>query len=487
MAGCWGQTPTEPPCTVASISIAPQALNLLLGGATGSVTATLVTSGCAAPPEVVWASSNSAAVSIAGAGPTVTLTAVAASGVVVRITATSGGQTTFMNVTVVSEPAIGLSPSSVNIIVPQNGPAVSTRMVTISNAGGGTLSGLATGTVSYGAGATGWLTVSLSGVTATPTATLTLQAALGSLPLGSYTATVPITATGSTNSPLSLMVTFGVVPAGSGVSTVVFERWTGTAYPSASGEIWRMDPDGQNQVRLTDNTTFDGYPALSPDGSRISFSTNRAGNLDLYLMNADGTGQTGLRITPSPEVQSNWSPDGLRLVYEFIFSATDVDLQVFTLGNQTEVPFAETPQSEENPTWSPSGTEIAFAKDPLGTGAYQIYRAPIAAGVLTPLTSNTFDNFSPAWSPDGTRIAFSSNRTGNYNVFVMNASDGGNVVQVTSSGTNFQPIWSPDGTRIAFTSNQGNNWDIWVMNADGGGKVNITNTPSSNEIGPSWR
>lgn len=487
IAGCWGKTPTEPPCVVASISIAPQALSLIVGGATGSVTATLVTSGCTTAPDVTWTTSNGAAVSISGTGPTIDLAALAPSGSVVRISAEAGGQSTFMNVTVISDPAISLSPTSVSIIAPENGPAVTTRLVTISNSGGGTLTGLATGPISYGASASGWLTATLNGVTAAPTATLTLQATLGSLPIGTHTATVPITAPGTTNSPALLTVTFGVVPAGSGVSTVVFERWTGAAYPSASGEIWRMDPDGQNQLRLTDNATFDGSPAQSPDGSRISFTTNRAGNLDLYLMNADGTGQTGLRFTSSPELQSSWSPDGMRLVYEFAFSATDYDLQVLTLGNLTEVPFVETPQTEENPSWAPDGSQIAFAKDPFGVGAYQIYRAPVAGGAATALTSNTFDNFSPAWSPDGSRIVFSSNRTGTYQLFVMDANDGGNLVQLTTVGTNYLASWSPDGTQIAWSSGQGTDWDIWVMKADGSSKVNITSSPTTNEIGPSWR
>lgn len=489
IGGCWGQTPDPqgPGCAVASVAVAPTTLDLAVGGATQTVTATVTTSGCTTAPTVTWTSSSNSAVTITGTGPTVTLLAIGPSGTTVRITATAGGQSGFMNVTVLSEPVIALAPGTVSIVTPINGPAQLNRTVTISNGGGGTLTGLAVGTISYGSGATGWLTATLGGVTATPTATLSLVATRGALPEGSFTATVPISATGATNSPLQLTVTLTIVPAGSGASIIAFERWTGATYPSPSGEIWRMDPTGANQVRLTDNTTFDGYPALSPDASRIAFSTNRAGNLDLYLMNVDGTGQTGLRFSANPEVQSSWSPDGLRLVYEFIFSTTDVDLQILTLGNPTDVPFVETPQSEENPSWSPDGNQIAFAKDPLGTGAYQIYRTTVTAGPLVALTSNTFDNFSPAWSPDGSRIVYSSNRTGSYQLYVADALDGGNVVQLTTVGTNFQATWSPDGTRIAWTSGQGNDWDIWVMNADGTGKVNLTASPTTNEIGPSWR
>ena len=111
-------------------------------------------------------------------------------------------------------PAVLLSPSSVSFGATQGGANPPPQPVNITNSGGGTLSGLAVGTISYGSGQpTGWVSASLSGNTAP--ATLTLSATTGSLPAGTYSAVVPVTSGVASNSPQALSVTFvvGSAPA----------------------------------------------------------------------------------------------------------------------------------------------------------------------------------------------------------------------------------------------------------------------------------
>jgi len=108
-------------------------------------------------------------------------------------------------------PVIALNPTSVTItdtLATANPAAVT---VNITNSGSGTLSGLGVGTITYGPGATGWLTGTINPTTA-PT-TLSLQASLAGLAAGSYTATVPVTSAGASNSPQSASVTFVVAAA----------------------------------------------------------------------------------------------------------------------------------------------------------------------------------------------------------------------------------------------------------------------------------
>jgi len=111
--------------------------------------------------------------------------------------------------TVVARPAIGLSAAAVTFtdtIATLDNPS---QTVTVSNSGSGTLSGLAVGTINWGTGPTGWLTAVLNQTTAP--ATLTLSAAKGSLAVGTYTATVPVTSGVAANSPQTVTVTFVVV------------------------------------------------------------------------------------------------------------------------------------------------------------------------------------------------------------------------------------------------------------------------------------
>ena len=80
------------------------------------------------------------------------------------------------------------------------------------------------------------------------------------------------------------------------------------------------------------------------------------------------------------------------------------------------------------------------------------------------------------WSPDGSKIAFHSRRTGNLDLFVMNA-DGTGVTQLTSTSTfEFFPVWSPDGTKISYTGNTlaPDNLDVYVMSTDGSGITRVT-------------
>jgi hypothetical protein len=128
---------------------------------------------------------------------------------------TNSPQTIMATLTVLSNaaPVIALTPGSVTFSAAAGGSNPISQTVAVKNSGGSTLSGLAIGTISYGSGATGWLAASLSATTAP--ATVTLTPALGSLAVGTYTATVPVSAsaTGVTNSPQTISVTFTVSAA----------------------------------------------------------------------------------------------------------------------------------------------------------------------------------------------------------------------------------------------------------------------------------
>ena len=94
-------------------------------------------------------------------------------------------------------------------------------------------------------------------------------------------------------------------------------------------------------------------------------------------------------------------------------------------------------------------------------------------------------NSYPCSSPDGTQVVFQSNRTGRYEIYVMNL-DGSDVRQLTDRpGDNVTPSWSPDGSSLAFAANIGDNSDIYLMNADGSDVRRLTEHPGDDSH-PHW-
>jgi hypothetical protein len=102
-----------------------------------------------------------------------------------------------------------------------------------------------------------------------------------------------------------------------------------------------------------------------------------------------------------------------------------------------------------------------------------------------PLTGNAFIDCQPSWSPDGTKIAFTSDRSGNPDIWVMNA-DGTSPVQVTDNpAADSKPAWSPDGSTIAFVTERDGNIEIYTMNSAGVNPVNLSNNQAA-DTDPAW-
>ena len=216
---------------------------------------------------------------------------------------------------------------------------------------------------------------------------------------------------------------------------------------------------------------------------KIAFVSGIDSYRGIYVMNADGTGQTPLTdplvftFTGSPD----WSPDGSRLAFDAL-----------TIGGPTGATFAiwvmnadgsglvQLPQVQGyHAVWSPDGSKIAFTK------SGEIYSMNSDGTGVTNLTNNPASDSSPAWSPDGSKIAFPTYRDADWELWVMNA-DGSNPTRLTYiPGSDGDPDWSPDGSKIAFAHYATKN-DLYVMSSDGSGQVNITNSPSADDTHPRW-
>lgn len=121
--------------------------------------------------------------------------------------------------------------------------------------------------------------------------------------------------------------------------------------------------------------------------------------------------------------------------------------------------------------WSPDGQRIAFHSDT------EVWVVPLDDGSPSRLTESDGYDGRPAWAPDGGEILFQSSRSGSVDLWAFSA-QGGEPRQITthpaedwarrSMGGGSLEAWSPDGREIAFESNRSGNWDIWVIPSAGG-------------------
>lgn len=274
-----------------------------------------------------------------------------------------------------------------------------------------------------------------------------------------------------------------------------------SAFPGANGkivfssdrdgnyQIYVMEPGGTNQTRLTNNTADEFFPVWSANGSKIAFTTDRDGDGhdQIYTMNANGSGQTRLTNDPAQDSEPGWAPDGSKLVFVSNRSAAPgLELWRVNANGTGLVQLTSTGGFNVDPVWSPDGSKIAFMSD--RDGDWEIYVIDaLNGGNPTRLTTNAANDYGPAWSPDGSKLAFISQRdAGNDEIYVMQANGQGQTRLTSDAGTDTSPAWSADGTKIVFNSDRDGDREIFVMSPDGQGQTALTTNAAQDRL-PDWQ
>ena len=291
----------------------------------------------------------------------------------------------------------------------------------------------------------------------------------------------------------------GVTNANIGVAGEVMALLDGRIYfegyrDSPSGEIYSMNPDGTDVIRLTKNAGGDRLPHPSPDGTHILFWSNRTGVGEQFIMKADGTGVhqlTDRTKVPPAQAWVNaynacWSPDGTMIAFNgsngiytsqtiWVVNADGTNYRALGTVNPATLPIPQ--NSCILPFWdsnvaTATNTIYAGNADYPGTPTYCFpFPNPFTGPGTVTLTPGYCEG---AVSPDFKYIL--AVNTG-FNVGLWNhATIGGASIGLSG----LEPAWAPDDSRIVYHAVSGPYTQIFIANKDGSGQKRLTNTPSNN-------
>ncbi|MGI8786220.1 MAG: hypothetical protein ACR2HG_00475, partial [Pyrinomonadaceae bacterium] len=231
--------------------------------------------------------------------------------------------------------------------------------------------------------------------------------------------------------------------------------------------LFSINLDGSNERLLSDAAD---RAVFSLDGKRVAFRSTK--DYRIYTANADFSQPR--KTTHGRAGRPAWSPDSQKIIFSYDFSEDlekstqpmyqDRDnVEIFSVNadGSGETNLTNNPAFDSDACASPDGSQIAFASD--RDGAFEIYVMNADGLNVRRLTRNEFEDVKPSWSPDGRRIAFTSRRDGDEEIYVMNA-DGSNPQRVTNAlGDDREPQWSPDGKQIVFSATGDGNAEIYII------------------------
>jgi len=254
---------------------------------------------------------------------------------------------------------------------------------------------------------------------------------------------------------------------------------------TGNSEIWAMDWDGNNQKQLTNLKSISIMPTVSPDGSRVAFTSYAKGTPRIMMVDT----LTG-RLLPfynqeaSLNANASFTPDGKDIYYSSTAAGLP-QIYVAALDGQGFRRISHRDAIEAEPKVNPKNPALLLFV--AGPGPQQIYEMNNEGVGVERVTNGEGEASNPSWHPDGQHIAFYWTRgyaKGDFNVFVMDIGTRQFVQLTHSEGRNENPVWAPDGRHLVFASTRTGRSQIYTMLADGS-QVKPLTTQGTNRF-PVW-
>ena len=221
----------------------------------------------------------------------------------------------------------------------------------------------------------------------------------------------------------------------------------------STSDILLMNADGTGLTNLTNDAPYDFGAIWSPNGKQIAFASNRDGTDDAYVINVDGSGLKRLTTNAYVNAVTAWSPDGKQIAFssyrDYVIGPVG-DLELFVMNadgtNITQLTDNFVDDEGDHAGWSPNGKLFAFSsrRDGGDLDIFVMNADGTGARQLTGIGGDFADDDDSFWSPNGKYLSFHSTRDGDEEVYTMNAADGSGVTQLTFNTGIFDavPVWA---------------------------------------------
>jgi TolB protein len=232
-------------------------------------------------------------------------------------------------------------------------------------------------------------------------------------------------------------------------------------------EIWAMDWDGGNPKQLTRLRSLTINPAVSPDGSRLAFTSYARGTPRIMLLDTlSGRVLPFYNQEASMNATPNFTPDGKQIYYAST-AAGLAQIFISNLDGQGFRRVSHRDSIEMEPKVNPRNPNVIL----FTSGVHeQIYQMSADGTGVQMVTNGEGEASNPSWHPDGQHFLFSWTRgyaKGDWNVFFMDLGSRQYIQLTHSEGRNENPVWAPDGRHLVFASTRTGKSQIYTMLADG--------------------
>ena len=281
-----------------------------------------------------------------------------------------------------------------------------------------------------------------------------------------------------------------ILRLGGGINGIAETQIYYVSSRSGHKEIWAMDYDGANQHPITTLGSISLSPHVSPDGSRLAFSSFTGSGWEIRMFSFDLNRLVSFPRFSGTNLSPGWAPDGVRLAFS---SSRSGDPEIYVIdqsgGNLHRITTSKGP--DVSPVWNrKTGSQIAWVSG--RTGLPQIYIMESDGTNVQQMTDQGYA-VSPSWSPNGQFLVFSWMRhygpgaPGAQDIYIMDVVSKQWVQLTHDGGRNDFPAWSPDGRHIVFQSNRSGSLQIWSMLADGSNQKQLTTSSTNSEPDWSWK